>query len=78
MLMVFFKDLFAEAMKFDTIKFFRAQNQRKDGKEVKFMNFSREKHEFPAFQASAQQNSHQKHEEETEHSSDKHQVPRKS
>ena len=44
-----FKDLFAEATKFDAIKFFHAQYQRKDGREVKFMNFSREKHEFPAF-----------------------------
>ena len=51
-------------------------------KEAKFMNFGREKHKFQAFQASAQQNSHQKHEEETEHrilcSSDKCQVPGKS
>ena len=63
-------------MKFDAIKFFHAQYQRKDGKEAKFT------HEFPAFQASAQQNSHQKLKEETEHrilcSSDKHQIPRKS
>ena len=48
----------------------------------KFVNFGREKHEFPALRASIQQNSHQKHEEETEDrilcSSDKHQVPRKS
>ena len=41
-------DLFAEAVKFYTIKFFHAQQQRKDGKEANFMNFSRERHEFPA------------------------------
>ena len=80
--MVFFKDLFAEAMKLDAIKFFRAQYQRKDGKEAKFVNFSREKQEFPTFRASAQQNSHEKREEETEVriscSSGKCQVPRKS
>ena len=32
------------------------QQQRKDRKEVKFMNFGRERHEFPALQASTQQN----------------------
>ena len=44
-----FLDLFAEAVKFDTIKFFHAQYQWKDGKEAKFMNFGREKHKLPAF-----------------------------
>ena len=42
------KDLFAEAVKFYTIKIFHAQQQRKDRKEAKFVNFSRERHEFPA------------------------------
>ena len=69
-------------MKFYATKFFLAQPQRKDRKEAKFVNFGREKHEFPALQASTQLNSHQKHKEETEArilcSLDKHQVPRKS
>ena len=42
------EDLFAGATKFYAIKIFCAQQQRKDGKEAKFMNFGREKHEFPA------------------------------
>ena len=40
--------IFAEAAKFYTIKYFHAQQQRKDGKEAKFVNFGRERHEFPA------------------------------
>ena len=43
-------------MKFYTIKIFHAQQQRKDGKEVKFVNFGRERHEFSALRASTQQN----------------------
>ena len=50
------EDLFAEAVKFYTIKIFHAQQQRKDGTEAKFMNFSRERHEFPALRASTEQN----------------------
>ena len=38
------------------LKIFHAQQQRKDGKEAKFVNFSRERHEFPALQPSTQQN----------------------
>ena len=51
------QDLLAEATKFYTIEIFHAQQQRKDGKEAKFMNFGRERHEFVALQASTQQQS---------------------
>ena len=50
------EDLLAEAVKFYAIKIFHAQQQRKDEKEVKFMNFGRERHKFPALQVSTQQN----------------------
>ena len=38
------------------MEIFCAQQQRKDEKEAKFMNFGRERHEFPALQVSTQQN----------------------
>ena len=43
-------------MKFYTIEIFRAQQQRKDGKEANFFNFGRERREFPALRLSTQQN----------------------
>ena len=63
-----------------TQKFFFMHNNR--GRTVKFMNFGRERHEFPALQVSTQQISDQKREKETEDriscSLDQHQVTRKS
>ena len=47
-------------MKFYAINFFCAQQQRKDGKEAKFMNFGREKHKVPALRATPNKNSDQR------------------
>ena len=67
-------------MKFYAIKIFHAQQQRKDGKEAKFM--AEKNMNFQHFEQVPNKNSHQKYKEETEDrilcSSDKHQVPRKS
>ena len=42
--------------KFYAIKSFHAQQQRRNGKEAKFVNFGRGRHEFQALQVSTQQN----------------------